>query len=150
MMNRVVKLLGSIRIAVPLLITIAIVLAWGTVYESRYGTAAVQRFIYTAWWFQALLGFLALNLAIAAAERYPWKRPHLPFLLAHLGIISILLGGILGGRSGSTGSSSSRRGPPRAPSRPPPASSWCRSRTPGWSSRFRPGLTRRRGSTSRI
>jgi hypothetical protein len=85
-MNRFIKLLGSLTIAVPLLVAIAVVLAWGTIYETRFGTAAVQRFIYRAWWFQGLLAFLAVNLALAALERYPWKRRHLPFVLAHLGI----------------------------------------------------------------
>ncbi len=89
--------------AVTLLLVIAGVLAWGTMYETRFGTAAVQRFVYHAWWFQALLGFLALNLAVAAAQRYPWKRQHTPFVLAHLGIILILIGGILGGRFGIEG-----------------------------------------------
>jgi len=102
-MKPLIRLLGSLRIAVPLLVAIAGVLAWGTVYETRFGTAAVQRFIYQSWWFQALLGFLAVNLAIAALERYPWKRKHLPFVLAHLGIILILVGGIIGGRFGIEG-----------------------------------------------
>ena len=78
-------------------------LAWGTIYEARFGTAAVQRFVYHAWWFQLLLGFLAVNLAAAAISRYPWKRKHLPFVLAHIGIILILTGGILGGRFGQDG-----------------------------------------------
>jgi len=89
--------------AVTLLLAIAAVLAWGTIYEARFGTAAVQRFLYRSWWFQGCLGFLAVNLAIAALERYPWQRRHLPFVLAHLGIILILLGGMLGGRFGIDG-----------------------------------------------
>ena len=102
-MTRFVRLLGSLHIAVPLLITIAGVLAWGTLYETRFGTAAVQRFVYQSWWFQTLLGFLAVNLAVAALERYPWQRRHLPFVLAHIGIILILVGGIIGGRFGIEG-----------------------------------------------
>src|SRR3989338_1742247 len=102
-MTRLARFFGSLAIAVPLLIAIAIVLAWGTLYETRFGTAAVQRVVYRAWWFQALLGFLAINLAIAAWQRYPWKRQHAPFVLAHLGIILILLGGIIGGRFGIEG-----------------------------------------------
>ena len=102
-MTRLLRLLGSLQIAVPLLIAIAAVLAWGTIYETRFGTAAVQRFIYHSWWFQGLLTFLALNLAAAALGRSPWKRQHLPFVLAHLGIILILLGGILGSRFGIEG-----------------------------------------------
>jgi hypothetical protein len=97
------RLLGSLPIAIGLLVAIATLLAWGTLYEARYGTAAVQRVVYQAWWFQALLGFLAVNLAVAAGARWPWQRRHTPFLLAHLGIILILLGGILGGRLGLEG-----------------------------------------------
>ncbi len=89
--------------AVVLLTTLAGVLAWGTFYEARFGTAAVQRFIYHSGWFQTLLGFLALNLAVAALTRFPWKRKQLPFLLAHVGIILILIGGIVGGRLGVEG-----------------------------------------------
>src|SRR3990167_9648339 len=100
---RLLKMLGSLTLAAPLLVVIAGVLAWGTIYETRFGTAAVQRFIYHAWWFQALLAFLALNLAIAALERYPWQRRHVPFVLAHIGIILILLGGIIGSRFGVEG-----------------------------------------------
>ena len=50
-LRAVVELLGSVKIAVPLLIAIAAVLGWGTIYEARVGTAAVQRFVYHAWWF---------------------------------------------------------------------------------------------------
>jgi len=95
--------LGSLLVAVLLLMAIAGVLAWGTLYEQRFGTAAVQRFVYHAWWFQALLGFLALNLTMAALQRWPWRLPHAPFLLAHVGIILILIGGIIGGRFGIDG-----------------------------------------------
>ncbi|MBI4342629.1 MAG: cytochrome c biogenesis protein ResB [Candidatus Omnitrophica bacterium] len=102
-MPRFIRSLGSLQIAAPLLITIAVVLAWGTIYETRYGTGAVQRFIYTSWWFQALLAFLALNLAMAAYERYPWKPRHAPFVLAHIGIILILVGGMIGSRFGIDG-----------------------------------------------
>lgn len=103
MMKRVMRVFGSLKIAVPLLVLIAVVLAWGTIYETLFGTASVQRFIYRAWWFQALLGFLAVNLALAALQRWPWQRAHLPFVLAHLGIILILLGGIVGGLFGVDG-----------------------------------------------
>ncbi|MBI2495361.1 MAG: cytochrome c biogenesis protein ResB, partial [Candidatus Omnitrophica bacterium] len=102
-MRSLIRWLGSLTIAVPLLIVIAAVLAWGTIYETRFGTASVQRFVYHSWWFQGLLAFLALNLAVAALERYPWQRRHAPFVLAHLGIILVLLGGIIGGRFGIEG-----------------------------------------------
>ncbi|MDP3703928.1 MAG: cytochrome c biogenesis protein ResB, partial [Candidatus Omnitrophota bacterium] len=102
-LRKVGTILGSLPMAVGLILLIAAVLAWGTIYEARFGTAAVQQVIYRAWWFQVLLGFLALNLAVVALQRYPWQRKHVPFVLAHIGIILILFGGILGGRFGIDG-----------------------------------------------
>jgi len=95
--------IGSLTMAVTLLIAIAAVLAWGTIYEARFGTASVQRFVYRSWWFQTLLAFLAVNLAAAALGRFPWQRKHTPFVLAHIGIILILAGGIIGGVWGIEG-----------------------------------------------
>ncbi len=102
-MFRLFRFMGSLQLAVPLLIAIAGVLGWGTLYEARFGTASVQLFVYQSWWFQGLLAFLALNLATAALRRLPWQRKHIPFVLAHLGIIGILVGGIVGGRLGVEG-----------------------------------------------
>lgn len=102
-MRNFLRTLGSLKMAVLLLIAIAAVLAWGTFYEARYGTPAVQRAVYTAAWFQAILAFLGVNLAAAAGSRFPWRRRHLPFVLAHVGIIAVLIGGIVGGRFGVEG-----------------------------------------------
>ena len=102
-MKKLFQLLGSLTMAVSLLVLIAAVLAWGTIYEARFGTSAVQHVVYRSWWFQALLAFLAVNLAIAALRRWPWRRRHAPFVLAHIGIILILVGGIIGGRFGVDG-----------------------------------------------
>ena len=102
-LQRLTGWFGSLPMAVVLLVTIAGVLAWGTIYEMRFGTAAVQRFVYQSWAFQALLAFLAVNLAVAALQRLPWRRRHLPFVLAHIGIILTLIGGIIGGRFGIDG-----------------------------------------------
>lgn len=102
-MFRLFGILGSLHVAVAALLAIGAVLAWGTFYEARFGTASVQQFVYQSWWFQGLLTFLAVNLAAAALRRLPWQRKHVPFVLAHLGIIAILVGGIVGGRLGVEG-----------------------------------------------
>ncbi len=102
-MNQFQRWIGSLQMAVVLLVVIAGVLAWGTIYEEQYGTEAVKHAVYGAWWFQAVLAFLALNLASAAIDRYPWKKRHIPFVLAHIGIILILIGGIMSGSLGIEG-----------------------------------------------
>lgn len=88
--------LGSMPTAVTLIVTLAVILALATRYESLYNTQAAQRVFYRAWWFQTLLGFLALNLIISALSRWPWKKHHIGFVLTHVGIITILVGGVAG------------------------------------------------------
>ncbi len=95
--------LGSLPLAVTLIVALATVLAFATRYESLYNTPAAQRVFYHAWWFQALLGLLAVNLTISALHRWPWKPHHVGFLLTHLGIICILLGGLIGTWRGAEG-----------------------------------------------
>ena len=85
------------------MIGIATVLAFGTFYEANHGTAAAQQVVYHSIGFQLLLAFLAVNLAVAAFTRRPWKRRHLPFLLAHLGIITLLTGAVIGANFGIEG-----------------------------------------------
>ena len=88
--------LGSMPVAVFLLVTLALVLAFATRYESLYNTKAAQRVFYHAWWFQTLLGLLAVNLTVSALHRWPWKKHHIGFVLTHVGIILILIGGLIG------------------------------------------------------
>lgn len=97
------RLLGSVRLAVPVVIGIAATLAYGTWYEARFGTPAVQRDIYRSGGFFLLLCFLAINLAVAALQRWPWQRRHAGFVMVHAGIITILTGGLLGAHVGVQG-----------------------------------------------
>ncbi|MCX7825401.1 MAG: cytochrome c biogenesis protein ResB [Verrucomicrobiae bacterium] len=104
------RLCGSLKTTVVTLTALAVVLAWGTLYESRHGTAAAQHDIYQAWWFTVLLGVLGLNLAIAALLRWPWKRSQTGFVVTHAGIIILLLGAMLGFQFGVDGHITLREG----------------------------------------
>jgi hypothetical protein len=97
------RLLGSLKLAVVTLTALAIALAWGTIHESIHGTPAAQQDFYYAGWFSALLGLLTLNVAAAALLRYPWKRPQTGLVVTHLGIIIILVGAMIGFRFGVDG-----------------------------------------------
>jgi hypothetical protein len=61
------KWLGSLQLAVILLIWFAAVLAIGTVVESWYNGRIAQELVYRTWWFFLLLGLLAINIFFAAA-----------------------------------------------------------------------------------
>ena len=87
------RFLGSIKLAVPLLATIVGILIWATLYEAKVGSPTVQYEVYKSPWFGALMFLLALNLAMAALNRYPWRGSRkIGFAIAHLGLIVIIAG----------------------------------------------------------
>jgi hypothetical protein len=100
----VIRVLGSLKLGVVVLASLAIVLIAATIYESRTSTRQVQMLVYQSWWFIALLGLLGVNVFSAAIARYPWKRHQTGFVLTHLGIIILLVGSIIGLHWGIEGS----------------------------------------------
>jgi hypothetical protein len=91
-----VHLLGSLNLAVTLLITIAGAIAFATVMESRFDTAVARYYIYDSAWFGLWLLALGLNLLCAALSRWPWQRKHVGFVVTHAGIILMLIGSVVG------------------------------------------------------
>src|SRR5262249_50268518 len=77
------------------IIGLAVSTTIGTVIESLYDTPTAVYYIYNAWWFYGLLGLLATLIFCVAVSRWPWKPRHIPFLLAHAGILILLMGGYL-------------------------------------------------------
>lgn len=93
MFDRILRFLGSIKLAVPLLSAIIGILIWATFYESEVGTATVQQEIYKSPWFGALMFMLAVNLGASALSRYPWRGARkIGFALTHVGLIVIIAG----------------------------------------------------------
>lgn len=89
------KFFASLRLAVFLLASLALVFAAGTFIESAFGTEAAKLLIYRSPWMSLLLILLALNVAAAALDRLPWKRKHVGFVITHAGILFILAGSLL-------------------------------------------------------
>ena len=93
MLDRLIRFIGSIKLAVPLLSTIIGILIWATFYESQVGSTTVQQEIYKSPWFGALMFMLALNLSISAISRYPWRGARkIGFALTHFGLVVIIAG----------------------------------------------------------
>jgi hypothetical protein len=96
-------LLGSLKLAVPLLAALAAVIGAATVLEADYGRDYAHWYVYHSWWFGALLGLLGVNIFFAAASRWPWKRHQTGFVVTHSGLLVLLSGSIvsvLGGVEG--------------------------------------------------
>ncbi len=87
--------LASLKLGVILLVVLAVVLACTTVAEAFRGSEYVRWYVYNARWFVALLALLALNILGAALIRLPWKKRHVGFLTAHVGVLVLLSGAFL-------------------------------------------------------
>jgi cytochrome c-type biogenesis protein CcsB len=86
--------LGSIRIAVVLLVFVLVALAAGTIVDSTRGMVAASRLVYDAAWFRILLAAYALNVLCSLIDLFPWGRQRIGFVLTH-GSILLILGGAL-------------------------------------------------------
>ncbi len=90
-----IKPLASIKLAVFVILAIAAMSAWGTIVESIYNDAKrAQETVYHAWYSYSIFLLLMVNLTAVIIDRYPWKRQHIGFISAHVGIIILLLGSV--------------------------------------------------------
>lgn len=100
---RLIHLLGSMKLALVLLATIALACAAATFTESRFDSAVARAWIYKSPWFVAWLGVLCINLFAVTLTRWPWQRRHAGFIITHYGIILLLIGAVVGSRLGFEG-----------------------------------------------
>jgi hypothetical protein len=94
-LKRINKALASLKIAVFVIIAIAALTAWGTFVEAEYDAAAAQKLIYHSPWMYGVFLLLMINLTAVMIDRWPWQARHTGFILAHIGIIILLLGSIV-------------------------------------------------------
>ncbi len=102
--ERLFDLLCSLKLAVLIILVLAIALTTGTVLESVYDTPTSQYYVYRSLWFHGVLALLGINIFCVAVSRWPWQKKHVPFLLAHLGILMLLAGSWMTQKFGLDGS----------------------------------------------
>jgi len=93
--DRVYAALASLRLAVTVMSGLGLTCLLATLYESKHGAAAVQREVYQTGWFAGILTLLGLNIFCAMMKRYPWKPHHTGFVMAHIGILTLLVGSLV-------------------------------------------------------
>ncbi len=98
---RMARRLGSLQLAVFSLVLFALVMAVGTVVESTYSGRVAAELVYRTWWFKLLLALLATNIFFAAAKKWPWKKHQTGFLITHLGLLTLVAGGLVNSFSGT-------------------------------------------------
>jgi hypothetical protein len=103
-LKKIIKSLASLKFAVVIIIALAILLTVGTIVETKYNADVAKKWVYDTYWMYAVLGALSVTLMAVMADRWPWKRRHLSFLLAHVGILLLLLGAHITSKFGIDGS----------------------------------------------
>lgn len=94
----------SLRLAVVIIVTLLGALTVATFLESLHDTKTAQYWVYKSNWFYGLLALLGTQITAVAVSRWPWNLSHIPFLLAHLGIIILLFGSYITAKFGLDGS----------------------------------------------
>lgn len=91
--SRVLKFLASLELGVIIIVVIAALTAWGTFVEAKYNDAvAAKKLVYHSVWMYSALIALAISLTSVMIDRWPWREKHIGFVLAHVGILILLLG----------------------------------------------------------
>jgi len=111
---RSVYAMGSLDLAILLLLSLAGVCAVATFLESGFSARVARAYVYQAPWFNVWLLLLGLNLSCSAATRWPWERKHAGFVITHAGILVLLAGALLGRAKGFEGSVDLAKGAPPA------------------------------------
>lgn len=95
MRKQIIKPIASLKLAVFIIVALAVLTAIGTFVEARYDAYAAKKLVYDTVWMYGIMGLLALNLTAVMIDRWPWKKRHVAFVSAHIGIIIILFGSVL-------------------------------------------------------
>ncbi len=94
-LEKIFDFMASIRLAVVVILGLGVISAMGTIYESLYDRVYAQKLIYHSFWMWMVLALLAVNITAVLFDRWPWKRHHVAFVLAHVGILILLFGSVL-------------------------------------------------------
>ena len=102
--KKIIHQLASLKLAVVVIVYICIVIGVGTVVESRLDAVAAKAYVYDSVWMYIGFGALSLSLISVMVDRWPWKKRHASFVLAHVGIITLIIGSVLTMKYGLDGS----------------------------------------------
>jgi hypothetical protein len=94
MLPKFLSFLSSIRLAIPVILAMAVICAVGTITEARYDGEVAQQLVYRSPYMYGILGLLCVMLVAVMLDRWPWEKKHIGFIMAHVGII-LTLGGAL-------------------------------------------------------
>lgn len=103
LINKFWRFLSSFQLGIPVLSTITILIAWGTIVESQYDAFTAKKLIYDSWMMWLAMGMMVCNLVVVVVDRWPWQLRHYPFITVHAGLVLIIFGGYVTSKFGLDG-----------------------------------------------
>lgn len=95
-LNSIIKSFASIKLGIVIILLLAFLTAIGTLVEAHYNdAAAAQKFVYHSIWMYSTMAALAICLIAVMVDRWPWRQRHTGFVLAHIGILIIMVGSLV-------------------------------------------------------
>lgn len=101
--NRFWRFSCSFELGIPILISIAVLVGWGTIVESNFDAIAAKKIVYDSWMMWTVMSLLIYNLTVVVIDRWPWQPRHYPFIFVHAGIIVLIGGGYVTSKYGVDG-----------------------------------------------
>lgn len=91
-MKKILDLIFSTKLMGVLFLVFAGTMAVATFIENDYGTPTARKLVYSAWWFEMIMGIFVLNFAGNIFRFRLYRREKWPVLTFHLSFILILVG----------------------------------------------------------
>lgn len=102
--NPFVKFLASLKLAVCVILSFAVLMTWGTLIESTHNAQFAQWKVYFSPVFIAVEILLFVNILFAALVRIPFRKKLTGFYITHLGLLTLMVGATLTAVTGVDGS----------------------------------------------
>jgi hypothetical protein len=88
--------MASLKFAVVIILAIGTMIATGTIIEAKYNDAKIaQELVYHSPIAYFIFSLFAINLIAVIVDRYPWKKHHVGFISAHIGLLILLVGSLV-------------------------------------------------------
>lgn len=101
--DRVWLFFSSVKLTVVLLVALAGAMGYGTYVETALSNGAARILVYRTWWFDLLIGLLALNLIGCTLRRAPYKPHQAGWITTHIALLIIMAGSVITHRFGMQG-----------------------------------------------
>ncbi|GAA0878195.1 cytochrome c biogenesis protein CcsA [Algoriphagus jejuensis] len=86
------KFLFSTKISLVLLLSLAISMGVATFIENDYGTLVARNLVYEAWWFELIMGWLAVNFLFHTKKYRLFSKEKFAIGLFHAAFVVIIIG----------------------------------------------------------